>query len=123
MCPSFGGPDGRDRPHRRGFLGNPRRSKARWGGLGTGGAVRAKHAMATPPTICPTLQIINGPMSGQLFTLDRDVTVIGRNPECDIVLQPKSVSRKHAAIVRKDRGFVVKDMGSTRGTFVNGQRL
>lgn len=79
--------------------------------------------MGTPQSIVPTLQIISGPFTGQLFTLERDVTIIGRNPECDVVLQPKSVSRRHAAIVRKEGGFLLRDMGSTRGTFVNGVRL
>jgi sigma-B regulation protein RsbU (phosphoserine phosphatase) len=79
--------------------------------------------MAAPQTIVPTLQILSGPFTGRLYTLDREVTIIGRNPECDLVLQPKSVSRKHAAILRKSGGFVLKDMGSTRGTFVNGQKL
>ena len=79
--------------------------------------------MAAPQTIVPTLQIISGPFTGRLYTLERDVTIIGRNPECDLVLQPKSVSRKHAAILRKSGGFVLKDMGSLRGTFVNGQKL
>ncbi len=79
--------------------------------------------MATPQSVVPTLQILSGPFAGQLFTLERDVTIIGRNPECDIVLQPKSVSRRHAAIVRKDGGFLLRDMGSTRGTYVNGQKL
>ena len=79
--------------------------------------------MANPQSIVPTLQIISGPFAGQLFTLERDVTIIGRNPECDVVLQPKSVSRRHAAIVRKDGGFLLRDMGSTRGTYVNGQKL
>ena len=79
--------------------------------------------MATPQTIVPTIQILSGPFTGRLYTLERDVTIIGRNPECDVVLQPKSVSRKHAAIVRKRGGFLLKDMGSTRGTYVNGQKL
>ncbi|MHB1558432.1 MAG: SpoIIE family protein phosphatase [Isosphaeraceae bacterium] len=79
--------------------------------------------MGTPQSIVPTLQIISGPFTGQLFTLERDVTIIGRNPECDVVLQPKSVSRRHAAIVRKEGGFLLRDMGSTRGTFVNGVKL
>jgi serine phosphatase RsbU (regulator of sigma subunit) len=79
--------------------------------------------MPTSQNIVPTLQVISGPLSGRLFTLEREVTVIGRNPECDLVLQPKSVSRKHAAVLRKEGGFLLKDMGSTRGTYVNGQKL
>src|SRR5262249_49329799 len=82
-----------------------------------------KNAMPTSQNIVPTLQVISGPLSGRLFTLDREVTIIGRNPECDLVLPPKSVSRKHAAILRKDGGFWLEDMGSTRGTYVNGHKV
>jgi sigma-B regulation protein RsbU (phosphoserine phosphatase) len=62
-------------------------------------------------------------MAGRLFQLDRDLTIVGRNPDCDVILPPKSVSRKHAAIGKKGLGFELKDLGSTRGTLVNGQRL
>ena len=79
--------------------------------------------MGASQNIVPTLQIVNGAQSGRLYQLDREVTVIGRNADCDVVLVPKSVSRKHAAIVRRNGGFVLKDLGSTRGTFVDGQRL
>ena len=79
--------------------------------------------MATTQSIVPTLQIMNGPMAGRLFNLDRDVITVGRNPDCDVVLQPKSVSRRHAAIFRRPTGFELKDLGSTRGTYVNGQKL
>jgi serine/threonine protein kinase len=39
-----------------------------------------------PRGIVPTLQILSGPSAGQLFPLERDVTIISRNPECDVVL-------------------------------------
>jgi sigma-B regulation protein RsbU (phosphoserine phosphatase) len=79
--------------------------------------------MSTLQSIIPTLQIMNGPWIGRLFQLDRELTIIGRNADCDVVLSPKSVSRKHAAIIRKPGGFELKDLGSTRGTFVGGERL
>ena len=79
--------------------------------------------MAAPQNIVPTLQVMHGPMAGRLYQLDRDVTIVGRNPDCDVILQPKSVSRKHAAVLRKGTVFEIKDLGSTRGTLVNGQKV
>jgi phosphoserine phosphatase RsbU/P len=79
--------------------------------------------MASSQNIVPTLQVIGGPLAGRSFKLDREFTLIGRNPDCDIVLPPKSVSRKHCAVVRRCGGFELKDMGSTRGTFVDSRRL
>lgn len=79
--------------------------------------------MASSHNLVPTLQIISGPLAGRVFKLDRELTLIGRNPECDIVLPPKSVSRKHCAVARRSGGFELKDMGSTRGTFVDSRRL
>jgi serine phosphatase RsbU (regulator of sigma subunit) len=79
--------------------------------------------MEADQSIVPTLQIVSGPLAGRLFKLDRDVMIIGRNPDCDVVLEPKSVSRRHAAIVRREGEYLLKDLGSTRGTFVNAVKL
>src|SRR5437660_1022837 len=79
--------------------------------------------MEPEQTVVPTLQIVSGPLIGRLFKVDRDLLIIGRNPDCDLVLEPKSVSRRHAAVVRRGSDYLLKDLGSTRGTFVNGQRL
>ncbi len=79
--------------------------------------------MVTPQSIVPTIQVMHGPMAGKLFKLDREVTIMGRNPDCDVVLQPKSVSRKHAAVMRQGMSFHIRDLGSLRGTIVNGQKL
>jgi phosphoserine phosphatase RsbU/P len=79
--------------------------------------------MEPEQSIVPTLQIATGPLAGRLFKIDRNLMIIGRNPDCDLVLTPKSVSRRHAAIVRRNGEYVLKDIGSTRGTYVNGQKL
>ena len=79
--------------------------------------------MATPQSMTPTLQVMNGTTTGRLYQLDKEITIVGRNPDCDIVLGPKSVSRKHAVIVRKLAGYELKDLGSTRGTYIDGQKL
>jgi GAF domain-containing protein len=48
---------------------------------------------------------------------------IGRMPSCDIVLNDGSISRKHAEVTYTDAGWIVRDLGSTNGTLLNGARL
>lgn len=57
------------------------------------------------------------------FLLDKDEMVIGRLPECDIQLPSNMVSRRHAKVVRDGATFLLEDMGSGNGTFLNGQRI
>jgi len=79
--------------------------------------------MATSHRTVATLQIITGPLTGRLFKIDRDVVIIGRNPDCDLVLEPMSISRRHASIVQRNGDYLLEDIGSTQGTYVNGQKL
>ena len=55
------------------------------------------------------------------YELSQDETVIGRHPECTIQIQSNMVSRKHARVLKKADDFLVEDMGSGNGTFVNGK--
>jgi DNA-binding response OmpR family regulator len=55
------------------------------------------------------------------WTLDREEYVIGRLPECDIVLPDRLVSRHHARLFQKNGSFWIEDMGSKNGTYVNGE--
>jgi uncharacterized RDD family membrane protein YckC len=57
------------------------------------------------------------------FPLEMEKVVIGRSRSCDIRLREDSVSRLHAALVWRDDGLVVEDLGSSNGTFVNGERV
>jgi pSer/pThr/pTyr-binding forkhead associated (FHA) protein len=79
--------------------------------------------MESEQSIVPTLQILSGPLAGRLFKIDRDLVVIGRNPDCDLVLAPKSVSRRHAQIAHDGQGWVLTDLGSSNGTWVDGGRI
>jgi len=57
------------------------------------------------------------------FELTGDETVIGRHPDCSLQINSNMVSRKHARVVNSDNGFLVEDMGSGNGTFVNGKKI
>ena len=57
------------------------------------------------------------------YELTLDEVTLGRLPECDIQLQSNMVSRRHARVVRKEDGFVLEDLGSGNGSYVNGKRI
>lgn len=55
--------------------------------------------------------------------LARDLTLIGRNEDCDVRIDHKSVSKLHCVLVKTDGLIMLRDLGSTNGTRVNGQRV
>ncbi len=57
------------------------------------------------------------------YEITQDETVLGRHPECTVVVDSNMVSRKHAKVIRQGDEFFVEDMGSGNGTTVNGQRI
>jgi pSer/pThr/pTyr-binding forkhead associated (FHA) protein len=75
------------------------------------------------PTGTALLVVKRGPNAGSRFLLDADVTTAGRHPESDIFLDDVTVSRRHAEFVRRDDGFVVRDVGSLNGTYLNRERI
>jgi FHA domain/Domain of unknown function (DUF4864) len=60
---------------------------------------------------------------GGAVDLDKDKTLVGRDPGCDIVISDGSVSRKHALVERRTAGWFVVDQGSANGTFLDSQRV
>lgn len=57
------------------------------------------------------------------YELTAEETVLGRHPDCTIQLQSNMVSRRHARVCRNGEEFVLEDLGSGNGTFVNGRRI
>ena len=68
------------------------------------------------------LQAITGEFTGQEISVERDM-LVGRHQDAEILLQSTDISRKHAALLFRDDHIWVKDLNSTNGTFVNGERV
>src|SRR5262245_48556614 len=73
----------------------------------------------------PSLHILKSPGTneGKIIDLSADRCVIGRNPDCGIVIPVTSVSREHAQILRVQGKFQIEDMQSRNGTFVNNTAI
>jgi serine phosphatase RsbU (regulator of sigma subunit)/pSer/pThr/pTyr-binding forkhead associated (FHA) protein len=69
------------------------------------------------------LQLLKGSSASEDVQLEGDRAVLGRHPDCDIVLEAASVSRQHAQIVREGNVYYVEDLHSRNGTFVNGRLI
>ncbi len=67
------------------------------------------------------LEFLNGDRAGERLTLVGERAVLGRHPECDIVLNVGAVSRQHAQISLVDGQYVIEDLHSRNGTLVNGE--
>ena len=68
---------------------------------------------------CLVLIYPPGPDMGRRFLLDRAELVLGRGTDCDIQVDRDSVSRRHARVYRDDNNWLVEDLGSTNGSYVN----
>jgi FHA domain/zinc-ribbon domain len=80
-------------------------------------------AVDTLPPGSALLVVKRGPNAGSRFLLDQDVTTAGRHPDSDIFLDDVTVSRRHAEFRREGGTYVVHDVGSLNGTYVNRQRI
>jgi len=65
----------------------------------------------------------SGPTPGAAFTLEGDQMTVGRDSTNEIVINDAEISRRHARLTFQGGKYVLEDLGSTNGTFVNGQRL
>ncbi len=78
--------------------------------------------MERPLIDVPILIGQTGPLDGQRWPIDKDIH-IGRDPECDIVIPDRQVSRIHTRIFREDANVMLEDLASKNGTYLNGEKL
>jgi pSer/pThr/pTyr-binding forkhead associated (FHA) protein len=69
------------------------------------------HARLIPSDGGPSIDVV------------KDLSIVGRKEDCDIRVDHKSVSKQHCVLVKTDGLLFVRDLGSTNGTRVNGQRV
>jgi pSer/pThr/pTyr-binding forkhead associated (FHA) protein len=80
-------------------------------------------AVENLPSGSAMLLVQRGPDAGARFLLDTEVVTVGRHPDSDIFLDDISVSRRHANFTRTDSGYVISDLGSLNGSYVNRDRI
>jgi pSer/pThr/pTyr-binding forkhead associated (FHA) protein len=77
----------------------------------------------TPVAAGLALRFISGKYQGGEVPLNRKELVVGRSSELDLVLVEDMVSRKHARFLIEGNSVTLQDLGSTNGTFVNGEKV
>lgn len=71
----------------------------------------------------PLLVVYQGALAGARWVIEGDVFTIGRAADCDIVVAERQISRYHTRIEHDKDGYLLRDLGSKNGTFINGERV
>lgn len=69
------------------------------------------------------LKILTGQQMGKVIQLRDGVSVLGRSPECDIIIANNNVSKKHASLDKKGELIILRDLKSTNGCYINGVKI
>ena len=69
------------------------------------------------------LVVIYGQDLGKKYNLDQPAALAGRSSKCDIQIDQESVSRNHAKIINTGKSIILRDLGSTNGTYVNDELI
>lgn len=83
----------------------------------------SEAAVEALPPGSALLVVQRGPSAGSRFLLDTEEVTAGRHPESEIFLDDVTVSRRHAVFRRTSDGYLVADVGSLNGTYVNRDRI
>lgn len=81
------------------------------------------NAPARPRRDFSVLAVVAGPLKGTTVPLRESGVLLGRNPECTLVLDDDFASGRHARVYYDGRAWQAEDLESTNGTHVNGERI
>ena len=76
-----------------------------------------------PPSTGAALVVASGHQAGTRYAITSDLLTVGRHPDSDIFLDDITVSRRHVELSTSNTGYVIRDVGSLNGTYLNGERL
>ncbi len=81
--------------------------------------------IAEPPSAKATayLELLSGEQAGTRYPLNGEKSILGRHPDCQIVIDVGAVSRQHATITTDAKGYWIEDLKSRNGTFVNDVQI
>jgi hypothetical protein len=84
----------------------------------------AKRFRSSPASTAPFPRLVSSPgQPAREHRILRERALIGNSDEADFVLKEPTVSRRHALIIKRDATYLLSDLGSLNGTFVNGTKL
>ena len=69
------------------------------------------------------LELRSGEQAGTRYPLNGEKSILGRHPDCQIVIDVGAVSRQHATITADAKGYWIEDLKSRNGTFVNDVQI
>lgn len=88
-----------------------------------GGKTRTLDQSPTPASTQVRLKVTSGPLAGFILQSRENPVRIGRAEDNDLVIEDPLISRHHAVIIREGSDFVLRDLGSTNGTYVGARRI
>ena len=75
------------------------------------------------PSTGAALVVASGHQAGTRYAITSELMTVGRHPDSDIFLDDITVSRRHVELSTSNTGYMIRDVGSLNGTYLNGQRL
>jgi FHA domain/TIR domain len=97
-----------------GFFGTAAQGASQEGGI-------LDHPVKTGDANYPLLELTSGPDKGRTVHLEHDRILIGRDQDCNVVVDASFVSKHHAQLVKTGDGYSIEDLRSANGTYVNGK--